>query len=85
MPKNLRFLALAILATSAASAQTVVGITETDSLFTFQAGTPGTVINKQPITGLIAGQTIAGIDYRPATGELYAIGYNAGTNAAFIH
>ena len=35
-----------------------------------------------PITGVDAGQVLVGMDYRPATGELYALGYDAATRTA---
>ncbi|RYD51476.1 MAG: DUF4394 domain-containing protein [Sphingobacteriales bacterium] len=85
MHKNLRVLAAALTLSSAATAQTVVGITETDSMFTFQAGAPGTISNKMPIMGLQSGQTIVGTDYRPATRELFALGYNSTSSAAQLY
>lgn len=46
---------------------------------------PGTIIGPFPVTGLTAGQNIEGIDFRPNTGELYALGYNAGTMEARLY
>ena len=43
------------------------------SLLLFDTATPGTM-TPVPITGLGAGETIAGIDRRPATGALYGLG-----------
>ncbi len=69
-----------------ASAQTIVALTDNDSLFTIaSAGSPGAVSNRMALTGIAAGQTIAGMDYRPATGELFALGYNSGTGAAQLY
>jgi len=71
----------------AAQAQTVYGLSITSSiattnLVTFDAATPGTFTATVPITGFTAGQAIVGIDVRPATGELFALGYNpTGTQA----
>jgi hypothetical protein len=83
------FLGLAALglSTGAAQAQTVYGLASTSSpavasLVTFNATTPGTFTATVPITGFTAGQTIVGIDVRPNTGELFALGYNpTGTQA----
>jgi hypothetical protein len=34
---------------------------------------PGTVVNVGSVTGLQPGEEIVGIDFRPATGQLYAV------------
>lgn len=70
-----------------AQAQTVYGLSVTTSpavtsLVSFDIATPGTFTATVPITGFTAGQTIVGIDFRPNTGELFALGYNpTGTQA----
>src|SRR4029453_12592543 len=38
------------------------------------SSTPGTIFGALGITGLQAGETVLGIDFRPATGGLYALG-----------
>lgn len=78
------FLLLSVsLASVAVQAQTIIGITTDDKLFEIaQAGSPGTTTTPISITGLTAGQSIAGVDYRPNTGELYALGYNASLTTA---
>ncbi|MEQ1604191.1 MAG: DUF4394 domain-containing protein, partial [Pyrinomonadaceae bacterium] len=43
-------------------------------LLTFNAATPGTITDIGAITGLGAGEAIQGLDFRPATGQLYALG-----------
>ncbi|MBI1918453.1 MAG: DUF4394 domain-containing protein, partial [Planctomycetes bacterium] len=43
------------------------------SLLRFSAAAPGTILGTTPITGLVGGETIAGIDFRPATGQLYGL------------
>lgn len=61
-----------------AAAQSIVGITTSNELFTISnPASPGTVTATVAVTGLAAGQTVAGMDFRPNTGELYALGYNA--------
>ncbi|WP_082116050.1 DUF4394 domain-containing protein [Hymenobacter terrenus] len=77
---------LLILGTQAAQAQTVYGLSVASptvvNLVTFSAATPGTFTATVPLTGLGAGQSIVGIDTRPNTGELFALGYNpTGTQA----
>lgn len=73
-------------AAGVAQAQTVYGLSTSStlatSLVTFDAATPGTFTATVPITGLAAGQTLVGLDSRPNTGELFALGYNpTGTQA----
>src|SRR5262245_26836003 len=53
---------------------TVFGVTDTNALIQFDSATPGTIVTTTPITGLVVGDTIQGIDFRPATGQLFAIG-----------
>ncbi|SHI56422.1 protein of unknown function [Hymenobacter daecheongensis DSM 21074] len=87
--------ALAALLTGAAAlpaaAQTAYGLTvdlsNSYSLATFQITAPGTFTATAAITGLAAGQDIVGIDTRPATGQLFALGYNdaAATNNAQLY
>ena len=43
----------------------------------YQTSNPEMMISSATITGLQAGETILGIDFRPATGELYALGSNS--------
>ncbi len=43
-------------------------------LQTINAADPGAVIKSMPVTGLISGEVLLGIDYRPATGQLYGLG-----------
>ncbi len=63
------------LYSSAAQAQVIWAVSG-NNLIWFNASTPGTLINNQPITGLGTGQTIEGLDFRPATGELFLFAYN---------
>ena len=55
------------------------------NLIRFSTATPGTVITVAAITGITAGQTIEGLDFRPATNGLYAFGYNAGTGQSQVY
>ncbi|WP_201986897.1 DUF4394 domain-containing protein [Hymenobacter rubidus] len=77
---------LLLLNSASAQAQTVYGLATTagavTSLVTFQATAPGTLTATTPITGLGTGQTLVGLDSRPNTGQLFALGYNpTGTQA----
>ena len=55
----------------------VTGLTHTDVLLSFVAGAPGTVTDSVKIREL-GGGDVLGIDYRPATGGLYAVLRDAG-------
>ncbi len=43
-------------------------------LVSFEAGTPERLRSDVPIQGLQMGETLKGIDFRPATGQLYGLG-----------
>jgi hypothetical protein len=59
----------------AADAALIYGITPDDTLFSFDSETPGTIISGLAMSGFVANnEHIRGIDFRPATGQLYAIG-----------
>lgn len=66
-------LALLVLGSERAEAEPLTGLTSTGNLVTFDSGTPGTIASSVAITGL-GGETLLGIDRRPATGILYGLG-----------
>lgn len=72
------FLFAAFLAVPHAAAQATsanaYAVTSTNQLVRFNTSTPGTVVTVGTITNLQAGENILGIDFRPASGELYALG-----------
>src|SRR5262245_34281956 len=53
--------------------ETIFALTTTNGLLSFSAGAPGMPSAIAPITGLAAGETLLGIDFRPANGLLYAV------------
>ena len=61
-------------ASAAAGGPLVYGLTTDNQLVTFRAETPGETTSEVSITGLQANEDVLGIDVRPATGELYAVG-----------
>jgi hypothetical protein len=80
-------LGLALLA-PAARAQTVYGLgTVTTSYLTYTAGSQGIVSinptngvavgNPTLLSGVAAGQSVVGMDFRPSNGLLYALGYDS--------
>lgn len=56
------------------SAATAFGVTATNQLVRFNTATPGTTATVGTITGLQPGESILGIDFRPANGQLYGLG-----------
>ena len=52
----------------------IYGVTATNNLVSFSSTNPGTFLINRPITGLQEGETVLGIDFRPANGQLYALG-----------
>ncbi len=54
--------------------ETIFGITAQSQLIRFDSATPGTVGIVGMVSGLVGGETLYGIDFRPATGELYGLG-----------
>ncbi len=69
---------IVLITTAVLSAQaaTIYGVTNSNQLVRFGATTPGTVSTVGTITGLQGGETVLGIDFRPVTGQLYALGSN---------
>jgi len=57
-----------------ASADLVYGLTTRNQLVSFDSASPGTLLDAHFITGMQGGEEIIGIDFRPATGQLYAMG-----------
>jgi hypothetical protein len=74
-----------LLSLKSVTAQLVYAVSSTGSLVSFNAASPGTVLSSAPFTGLTAGQTLQGLDFRPATGQLYALGYNAANGQTQIY
>ncbi len=49
-------------------------------VISFDAQTPGTLSSDVALTGLAAGESLIGIDFRPATGTLYSVAISATTS-----
>lgn len=61
-------------AVTQAQAERIYALTTANGLINFDSATPGTVSSSGTVTGLQAGESLIGIDFRPATGQLYAAG-----------
>ena len=55
-------------------AEKAVAVTASNKLLKFNAGRPGRILATLNITGLQAGETLLGIDYRVSKDQLYALG-----------
>ncbi|WP_435015369.1 DUF4394 domain-containing protein [Tundrisphaera sp. TA3] len=53
---------------------TIIGLTTDSELIRFDSSTPGVVSAPLPISGLQSGESLLGIDFRPATLTLYGLG-----------
>lgn len=53
--------------------RTLYAIDGSNTLLTFGALTPGTRLSSVTVTGLSAGETLVGIDFRPADDQLYGV------------
>jgi MYXO-CTERM domain-containing protein len=89
--KLLATVCTAMCATAPLHAETIYGMTAVNSsglsagvgLVRFDSATPGTVTTIGSFSGVVAGQALRSIDFRPADGQLYALssGTTAGTAA----
>jgi trimeric autotransporter adhesin len=53
--------------------ETIFAVDSANTLRQINSGTPGTAAITTPLTGLGTGENIVGIDFRPATGQLYGV------------
>ena len=61
--------------TQSADAALVYGVTTDNTLFSFDTSSPGTILNGIAISGFAGtNENIRGIDFRPSTGQLFALG-----------
>ncbi len=69
-------LAFAALGAAAplAGAETAYGVTNNQTLVTWNTSAPMDVLSGMAISGLASNEQIRGIDFRPASGQLYALG-----------
>lgn len=54
--------------------ENIFAVTAANQLIQFNAGQPQKTLSSKPLTGLAAGDTLLGIDYRVAKGQLYGLG-----------
>ncbi|HEX8203266.1 MAG TPA: DUF4394 domain-containing protein [Isosphaeraceae bacterium] len=76
---------LAVLPGPSDVAPRAFGVDTSNNLVRLNAGTPATPVSTTPITGLQggAGEAVIGLDFRPATNQLYAVSNEAGTGRLY--
>jgi hypothetical protein len=60
--------------TQGESGETLFAITHLNNLISFKSTAPSVVLSATPMYGLQPGEGIVGMDFRPAKGQLYAVG-----------
>src|SRR4051812_1557160 len=58
----------------ASAGSTIFVITPANTLLRFDSTAPGTILSTIAVSGLQVGETLEGIDFRPANGQLYGLG-----------
>lgn len=74
MKKLLTLLIAFVASATVLHGELITVLTSGNRLLTVDSATPATVMQTRTITGLPAGESLVGIDYRPATGALFALG-----------
>ncbi|MBY0503328.1 MAG: DUF4394 domain-containing protein [Bryobacteraceae bacterium] len=73
MPRWASTLAALTLCAASASAERIYAVDSRAVLVTFDSDRPGAILSMNIIRGLRPGESIAGIDFRPANKKLYAL------------
>lgn len=59
---------------SHASAERIFGLTAGNRIVTFDSASPGVITSSGAITGIVAGDSLTGLDLRPVNRTLYSVG-----------
>jgi len=79
-------LAVALLFSTTLAAETITLLDGNGLLLRFISTTaPSVSLGTVPVTGLLSGEHLEGIDYRPATGVLYGVGFIQSTGSARLY
>ncbi len=68
-----------------AKTQTIYGLTTDNKIVSFNAAAPNTITSTPSVSGVKLGQMLIGLDVRPATGEVFALGYDATNDSATVY
>lgn len=66
-------LVLGLASPMPALGDTIFALTLSNKLLRFDSNTPSVILDSIPITGLQSGESIVGIDFRPNSGQLFAV------------
>ena len=66
-------IAVLALQPTAGLAERIFAVNEAGNLIRFDSATPGVIESSVPLSGLGESEYVGGLDFRPATGELYAL------------
>ncbi len=66
--------ALLVAPGAASAADALYGLTDDNRIVRFNSDAPGKILRTVPVQGLQQGETLVGIDVRPANDHLYAVG-----------
>ncbi len=58
----------------ALAGELIYGVTQNQVLVSWSSAAPGSIVSGMPLWGLAPNETVQGIDLRPGTGELFALG-----------
>lgn len=75
---------MVIFGSSALHAQTIFALSG-NKLISFKASAPGNMLSNVSISGIASGFMLEGLDFRPNTGQLYALGYQQNTGLAQLY
>ena len=53
---------------------TIFAVTSGNNLIRFSSAAPGAILSTTAVSGLLVGENLLGIDFRPANGQLYGLG-----------
>src|SRR5690606_6376216 len=65
--------------------QLIYALNSGGTLLSFDSDNPGIIRSSTPVSGITAGQSLVGIDFRPNTGELWGLGYDRSNGAARLY
>ncbi|GAB5495616.1 MAG: DUF4394 domain-containing protein [Phycisphaerales bacterium] len=67
-------LGIAILCSGTEAQELIYAVTDNQTLITWNSDAPNSILSGRAITGFQSNERVSGIDFRPATGELFAVG-----------
>lgn len=89
MRKSLLYVALlaaTVLSTTSAQAEKIFGLTSSNQIFVMaNASAPSSIAGPYSVTGMASTESLIALDFNPANGMLYALGYDATATQAHLY